>query len=138
MLGRLQDGIMRYQPLYLQYPRYSQWHLSLTSVRMLCWAIALLKTRGFSTLLLPFQVMMPQKVRRADEQKVRHGGITYLALGVFLGVLTTGYVSFLIQMYATAAFNFHTMDNGYLMAINSLIQGLFLILIFSKVISTGR
>lgn len=41
-------------------------------------------------------------------------------------------------MYATSDFNFSTTENGYLMFGNSLIRGLFLILMFPKIISVGR
>lgn len=41
-------------------------------------------------------------------------------------------------MYATSEFNFSTTENGYLMFGNSLIRGLFLILLFPKIITVGR
>ncbi len=41
-------------------------------------------------------------------------------------------------MYATSEFDFSTTENGYLMFGNSLIRGLFLILMFPKIISAGR
>ena len=41
-------------------------------------------------------------------------------------------------MYATSEFNFRTTENGYLMFGNSLIRGLFLLLMFPKIITSGR
>lgn len=41
-------------------------------------------------------------------------------------------------MYATSEFNFSTTENGYLMFGNSAIRGIFLLLMFPKIISTGR
>ena len=65
-------------------------------------------------------------------------GITFLALGVFLGVLATGYAPILIQMYSTAVLGFVSSENGYLMAGNSLMRGMYLIFLFPKIIHTGR
>lgn len=93
---------------------------------------------GLSTVLAPFKVLMPQRIRLENGRVSRHFGITFLALGVFLGVLATGYAPLLIQMYATAAFGFRPTDNGYLMASNALIRGLFLIFLFPRIISSGR
>lgn len=97
------------------------------------------KPTGLKTLYAPFKVLMPQKIRLSGSERVtRHAGITFLALGVFLGVLATGYAPILIQMYATAAFNFRPTENGYLMASNALIRGFFLIFAFPRIISLGR
>jgi hypothetical protein len=52
--------------------------------------------------------------------------------------LATGYAPLLIQMYATAAFDFSQGDNGWLMAEFAFMRGLFLILVFPKIISLGR
>lgn len=95
-------------------------------------------TSGLSTVLAPFKVLMPQRIRLENGRVSRHFGVTFLALGVFLGVLATGYAPLLIQMYATAAFGFRPTDNGYLMASNALIRGLFLIFLFPRIISGGR
>ncbi|KAH8646127.1 hypothetical protein BX600DRAFT_405839 [Xylariales sp. PMI_506] len=96
------------------------------------------KAKGMGALLAPFRVLRPQKLRLPDGSTIRHSGITFLGLGVFLGVLATGYAPILIQMYATAAFNFGPAENGYLMASNSLIRGIFLIFAFPRIISMGR
>lgn len=52
--------------------------------------------------------------------------------------LATGYAPFLIQMYATAAFEFNQGDNGWLMAEFAFMRSFFLIFVFPLVISWGR
>lgn len=52
--------------------------------------------------------------------------------------LATGYVPLLIQMYATAAFEFDQGDNGWLMAEFAFVRGFFLILLFPPIIAWGR
>lgn len=97
------------------------------------------RSRGLSAILSPFRVLAPWRLRNQESGTTRtYYGITSLALGVFFGVLATGYAPVLIQMYATAAFDFHPSELGYLMATNSLIRGFFLIFAFPKIISTGR
>ncbi|KAI1340706.1 MFS general substrate transporter [Xylariaceae sp. FL0016] len=85
-----------------------------------------------------FKVLLPRKLTLEGGEQIHHYGTMFLALGVFLGVLATGYAPILIQMYSTAAFNFLQTDNGYLMASNSLIRGMFLIVLFPRIISSGR
>lgn len=52
--------------------------------------------------------------------------------------LATGYAPLLIQMYATAAFDFSQGDNGWLMAEFAFMRSLFLIFLFPRIISLGR
>ena len=52
--------------------------------------------------------------------------------------LATGYVPLLIQMYATAAFDFDQGNNGWLMAEFAFVRGFFLILLFPPIIAWGR
>lgn len=102
------------------------------------------RSRGGSlrSVLGPFRVLSPWKWREQEREGgavgKRYCGITFLALGVFLGVLATGYAPVLIQMYATAAFDFHPSELGYLMATNSLMRGFFLIFAFPQIIAVGR
>ncbi|KAI0475094.1 MFS general substrate transporter [Xylariaceae sp. FL0804] len=95
-------------------------------------------SRGVGAAFSPLKMLAPQRLRLSSGLTSLHWGTTFLALGVFLGVLATGYAPMLIQMYATAAFDFHPTDNGYLMATNSLIRGFFLIFLFPRIISAGR
>ena len=41
-------------------------------------------------------------------------------------------------MYSTAALGFASSENGYLMAANSLMRGIYLIFLFPKIVYTGR
>ncbi|KAF3764078.1 hypothetical protein M406DRAFT_259543 [Cryphonectria parasitica EP155] len=96
------------------------------------------RSKGIKSVFRPLKVLVPQKLRLPDGRPFRYYGVTFLVLGVFMGVLATGFAPVLIQMYATAAFGFHPTDNGYLMATNSLIRGVFLIFVFPTIISSGR
>ncbi|RYP50920.1 hypothetical protein DL768_003645 [Monosporascus sp. mg162] len=83
--------------------------------------------KGLSAFFAPLKIIRPHKYRLESGKVVKNYGLIFLALGIFLGV-----------MYATSKFNFSTAENGYLMFGNSLIRGLFLILMFPKIISFGR
>lgn len=96
------------------------------------------KARGWKVLSSGLSVILPKRLRLKDGRLVYHFGITFLAIGVFLGVLATGYAPILIQMYSTTAFNFSPKENGYLMAMNSFIRGIYLMLFFPKIIALGR
>ena len=52
--------------------------------------------------------------------------------------LATGYAPLLIQMYATAVFQFQQGDNGWLMSGFAFMRAAFLITLFPKIISLGR
>lgn len=52
--------------------------------------------------------------------------------------LATDYAPLLIQMYATAAFNFNQASNGLLMSEFALCRGIFLLFIFPRIINFGR
>lgn len=65
-------------------------------------------------------------------------GTILLGLGVFLGVLATGFIPSLLQMFATDVYGFGTTENSYLVSLNSFIRGIFLMLVFPYIISFGR
>jgi hypothetical protein len=65
-------------------------------------------------------------------------GALLLGAGVSLGILATGYIPVLLQMYSTDEFGFGTAENGYLISMYSLLRGLFLTLVFPRVIKMGR
>jgi hypothetical protein len=90
------------------------------------------RTLGGLKVLTPKTTISSTGIRRKEF------GITFLALGVFLGVLATGYAPILIQMYSTAVLGFVSSENGYLMAGNSLMRGMYLIFLFPKIIHMGR
>lgn len=52
--------------------------------------------------------------------------------------LATDYAPLLIQMYATAAFDFDQADNGWLMSEFAFMRSIFLILLFPRIINFGR
>ncbi|KAI0007433.1 major facilitator superfamily domain-containing protein [Xylariaceae sp. FL0662B] len=94
--------------------------------------------RGISEFFAPLKVIVPHKYRLASGGVIKNWGLIYLALGIFLGVFSSGYAPVLLQMYATSEFDFGTTENGYLMFGNSSIRGLFLLFMFPKIISSGR
>ncbi|KKF96335.1 Major Facilitator Superfamily protein [Ceratocystis platani] len=69
---------------------------------------------------------------------IKHWGVAILCAGIFAGVVATGYAPLLIQMYATAVFDFSQGDNGLLMSEFSFVRSLFLIFVFPRIISYGR
>ncbi|PSR92297.1 major facilitator superfamily domain-containing protein [Coniella lustricola] len=92
---------------------------------------------GVSGFLAPLRIMAPQRIRLAG-RVTKHRGVLFLCCGIFLGVLATGYAPLLIQMYATAYFDFTQADNGWLMSGNALVRSFFLFFIFPRIIATGR
>ncbi|RTE79517.1 hypothetical protein BHE90_005978 [Fusarium euwallaceae] len=94
--------------------------------------------RGASGLFRPLKILLPQKVRLRSGQIVKHYGVLFLCFGVFLGVLATDYAPFMIQMYATAEFNFDQAENGWLMSGWAVMRSIFLLLLFPYIITRGR
>lgn len=94
--------------------------------------------KGVSGFLSPLKVMSPQGIRLATGHIIKHYGVFFLCCGIFLGVLATGYAPLLIQMYATAYFDFSQADNGWLMSGNALMRSFFLFFIFPQIIAGGR
>ncbi|KAF8850626.1 MFS general substrate transporter [Acephala macrosclerotiorum] len=95
-------------------------------------------SKGITKFFGPLKTFAPQKWVLQDGRTQTEYGAGLLGIGVFLGVLATGYIPVLLQMYATDIFNFGTTANGYLVATNSLIRGLFLTLAFPRIIKGGR
>ncbi|KAH6880391.1 hypothetical protein B0T10DRAFT_609499 [Thelonectria olida] len=94
--------------------------------------------QGAAGFLAPLRVLAPQRLRLANGNSRKHFGVVFLCMGIFLGVLATGYAPLLIQMYATAAFEFNQGDNGWLMAEFAFMRSFFLIFLFPHIISWGR
>ncbi|KAI1153433.1 major facilitator superfamily transporter [Nemania diffusa] len=95
-------------------------------------------SHGLNGFFAPLKVIIPHKYRLESGTVVKNYGLIFLALGIFLGVLASGYAPLLLQMYATSVFHFNTTENGYLMFGISSIRGLFLLFIFPKIITEGR
>ncbi|KAI4592664.1 hypothetical protein KJ359_010566 [Pestalotiopsis sp. 9143b] len=94
--------------------------------------------RGVGGFFAPLKVIVPQKYIQQDGKLFTSYGLIFLALGIFLGVFASTYAPTLLQMYATSEFGFGTKENGWLMFGNGLIRGLFLLVMFPKIISVGR
>ncbi|KAK0614381.1 major facilitator superfamily domain-containing protein [Immersiella caudata] len=94
--------------------------------------------KGITAFLAPLKVLVPQRLALSSGKIAKHYGVLFLCSGVFLGVLATGYAPLLIQMYATAVFQFHQSDNGWLMSEFAFMRGFFLIFLFPPIISKGR
>ncbi|KAI0197860.1 major facilitator superfamily transporter [Astrocystis sublimbata] len=96
------------------------------------------KSKGFFGFLGVLKVLGPQKMRLANGRIVKHYGIIFLALGIFVGVLATGFAPTLIQLYSMTAFGFSSTDNSLLISMNSMVRGLFLMFVFPRIIAFGR
>ncbi|KAI0407570.1 major facilitator superfamily transporter [Xylaria palmicola] len=93
---------------------------------------------GLNAFFAPLKVIVPHRYRLESGAVIKNYGLIFLALGIFLGVFASGYAPLLLQMYGTSVFHFNTTQNGYLMFGNSMIRGLFLLLIFPEIITRGR
>ena len=87
--------------------------------------------------LAPLKLLRPQRLRLRDGRPARHLGVLFLCAGIFVGVVATDYAPLLIQMYATAAFDFDQADNGWLMSEFAFMRSLFLIFLFPRMISSA-
>ncbi|KAK4031593.1 major facilitator superfamily domain-containing protein [Parachaetomium inaequale] len=95
-------------------------------------------SKALAEFLSPLRVLAPQKVFLETGVVRSHYGVLFLCAGVFLGVLATGYAPLLVQMFATAVFEFQQGDNGWLMSGFAFMRAVFLIFLFPRIISSGR
>lgn len=95
-------------------------------------------TKGISRLFGPFRIFALQKWIHPGGSFHTEYGALLLGIGVFLGVLATGYIPILLQMYSTDIFGFGTTENGYLTSMYALLRGLFLMFAFPRIIKLGR
>ena len=95
-------------------------------------------SKGVRRLFGPLRIFSPQKWVLRDGRIQTQYGALLLGLGVFLGVLATGYIAVLLQMYSTDTFGFGTKENGYLIFLYALLRGLFLMFAFPCIINVGR
>jgi len=96
------------------------------------------KAKGFFGFLAPLKVLGPQKMVLRDGRTTLHYAVLFLGLGIFTGVLATGFAPILIQMYSMTAFEFTSTNNSILMFVNCLVRGVFLMFVFPRIISLGR
>lgn len=95
--------------------------------------------KGLSRFLGPAKMLAPQKWRLPPNGRIaNHWGVPLLFAGIFTGVLATGYIPTLIQMFSTIEFGFGTKENGVLMSYYCVIRGAFLTFAFPHIISRGR
>ncbi|EXJ59351.1 uncharacterized protein A1O5_12232 [Cladophialophora psammophila CBS 110553] len=86
----------------------------------------------------PLMVFAPRKFILRDGVVRTEYGAFLLAWGVFLGILATGYLPTLLQLYSTDVFDFGTQQNGGLIFMYSMLRGVFLTFAFPKLITIGR
>jgi MFS family permease len=96
------------------------------------------ETVGITRFFGPLRVFAPQRWKLPNGQIQKQFGALTLGIGVFLGILATGYIAVLLQMYATAEFDFNTSQNGALIFLYSSLQGGFLSFVFPRIITSGR
>ncbi|CAO2648697.1 Nn.00g079640.m01.CDS01 [Neocucurbitaria sp. VM-36] len=93
---------------------------------------------GVARFLGPLRIFAPQKWTLSDGRTRTQFGAMTLGVGVFFGILATGYIAVLLQMYATAEFNFGPKENGGLIFLYSSLRGAFLSLVFPRIVVVGR
>lgn len=94
--------------------------------------------KGLSRFFGPLRIFVPQKWVLPDGGMRKQYGALLLALGDFLAILATSFIPIMLQMFATDAFGFGTARNSYLVSMNSLLRGIFLMTLFPKIIKVGR
>ncbi|PTB65017.1 MFS general substrate transporter [Trichoderma citrinoviride] len=94
--------------------------------------------QGIASFFAPLKILVPQRLRTPKGSTKKHYGVLILCAGIFLGVLATDYAPLLMQMYATAAFDFDQADNGWLMFEFAFMRSVFLIFLFPRIINFGR
>ncbi|KAI4662912.1 uncharacterized protein J4E79_004223 [Alternaria viburni] len=96
------------------------------------------ETTGIARFFGPLRIFAPQKWELPNGRTRLQFGALTLGIGVFLGILATGYIPILLQMYATVEFNFGPKENGALIFLYSALRGGFLSLIFPIIVAAGR
>ncbi|KAK3680913.1 major facilitator superfamily domain-containing protein [Podospora appendiculata] len=94
--------------------------------------------KGIAGFFAPLKVISAQRIVLRTGLTKKHYGVFFLCAGVFLAVLATDFAPFLIQMYATTTLHFQQSDNGWLMSGFAFVRALFLLLIFPRIIGSGR
>ncbi|KAI4706798.1 hypothetical protein J4E89_008494 [Alternaria sp. Ai002NY15] len=96
------------------------------------------ETTGIARFFGPLRIFAPQKWELPNGRTRLQFGALTLGIGVFLGILATGYIPILLQMYATVEFNFGPKENGALIFLYSALRGGFLSLVFPLIVAAGR
>ncbi|KAF1953185.1 hypothetical protein CC80DRAFT_420839 [Byssothecium circinans] len=95
-------------------------------------------TGGIMRYIGPLRIFAPQKWTLPSGRTTTQLGALTLGTGVFLGILATGSLSTMLQLYALNEFGFTISDNGSLIFMYTLFRGLFLTFVFPRIISWGR
>ncbi|KAF2680601.1 MFS general substrate transporter [Lentithecium fluviatile CBS 122367] len=96
------------------------------------------KPKGMIRFFGPLRIFAPQRWTLPNGRSSRQYGALALGVGVFLGILATGYIVMLLQMYSIDEFGFSTSANGWLIFMYSSLRGAFLTFVFPRIISRGR
>jgi MFS family permease len=96
------------------------------------------KVTSLSAFLAPFKLYIPSKWVAVDGRRHMEFGVLLLGLGAFLGVLATGYIPLLLQLFSMDVLHFRPRDNGWLISLNCAVRGIFLTFIFPSIIALGR
>lgn len=96
------------------------------------------KTSPMAKFFGPLLVFSLRKFITKEGKVTTEYGAFLLAWGVYLGILATGYLPTLLQLYSTDVFDFGTKQNGALIFMYSMLRGVFLTFAFPKLIQLGR
>lgn len=96
------------------------------------------KPVGLARFIGPLRIFAPQRWTLPNGRTTVQFGALNLGIGVFMAILATGYIATLFQMYSTNEFGFGTRENGWLIFMYSLLRGLYLSLVFPRIIAIGR
>ena len=92
---------------------------------------------GLAQFFEPLRIFKPEKWILYGRVNTQYG-VSLLGVGVFLGVLATGFVPMLLQLYSADVLGFSATNNSSLIFLNSMLRALFLTFMFPRIISFGR
>jgi hypothetical protein len=93
---------------------------------------------GIKRFFGPLKMFVPHKWVLSDGRVRREYGALVLGIGVSFGILATGYIPILLQLFSADVLGFGSAENGLLISMHSFVRGLFLSLVFPRLISSGR
>jgi hypothetical protein len=82
--------------------------------------------------------MLTRRIWTLKDGRNRQYGVLLLRIGAFLAAFATGYLTVLLQMYATDEFGFEPSDNSKLVSLNFMIRAAFLTFAFPAIVGPGR
>jgi MFS family permease len=96
------------------------------------------RINSLSAFLAPLKLYIPSKWITQDGCTHTEWGVLLLGTGAFLGVLATGYIPTLLQLFSMNVLHFKPTENGWLISLNCAVRGIFLTFIFPHIIDIGR